>query len=161
MSFLKLTLYQKPSLSPTAFWAWQDTEIQTSPPRKLRFGAALNQWVIYDKYMKNEAAKERAEAEEDSNRKDLRATRRKLTADEVESAKDVETRKMIKCGVILERMVNQNNHSDISIGSAVLIMCIYSYLHDCMILYFVVACLNFASTTKMQTTGSTRIRATS
>ena len=84
--------------------------------------------------MKNEAAKERAEAEEDSNRKDLRATRRKLTADEVESAKDVETRKMIKCGIILERMVNQNNHSDISIGSAVLIMYIYLCLH--VIIFF-------------------------
>ena len=133
LSFLRLTLYQKPTITYT-FCAWQDTEIQTSPPRKLRFGAALNQWVIYDKYMKNEAAKERAEAEEDSNRKDLRATRRKLTADEVESAKDVETRKMIKCGIILERMVNQNNHSDISIGSAVLIMYIYLCLH--VIIFF-------------------------
>lgn len=42
----------------------QTTTMQTSPPMKRRFNGLVNQWVIYDKYMMYEAAKERAEENE-------------------------------------------------------------------------------------------------
>ena len=35
--------------------------MQTSPPQKRRFTGLLNQWLIYDKYMAYEFAKERLE----------------------------------------------------------------------------------------------------
>ena len=38
--------------------------MQTSPPTKRNFNSLVNQWVIYDRYMAYEAAKERAEENE-------------------------------------------------------------------------------------------------
>ena len=35
--------------------------MQTSPPRKCNYNGLVNQWVIYDKYMAYEYAKEQAE----------------------------------------------------------------------------------------------------
>ena len=42
-------------------------EIQTEPPAKLNFTGLLTQWLIYDKYVKYEAAKELAEIEDNKN----------------------------------------------------------------------------------------------
>ena len=42
--------------------------------------------------------------------------RRRLTEPEQESDKEIMKRKMFRSAMILERMVNQNNHNDISQG---------------------------------------------
>ena len=88
--------------------------MQTEPPEKLNFCAQLNQWTIYDKYQRYEAAKERAEELE--AKKDDRKIRRRLMETTTENSTEGEKRKMLRCTQILERMVNQNNCNDISIG---------------------------------------------
>ena len=88
--------------------------MQTEPPEKLNFSAQLNQWTIYDKYQRYEAAKERAEKLE--AKKDDRKIRRRLMETTTENSAEEEKRKMLRCSQILERMVNQNNCNDISIG---------------------------------------------
>ena len=88
--------------------------MQTEPPEKLNFCAQLNQWTIYDKYQRYEAAKERAEELE--AKKDDRKIRRRLMETTTENSAEEEKRKMLRCSQILERMVNQNNCYDISVG---------------------------------------------
>ena len=79
----------------------------------------VNQWVIYDKYMAYEHAKELAEEHEtkmDSGMAHLKSVRKRLTEPEQEDPKEVMLNKMMRCARILERMVNQNNHFDIAQG---------------------------------------------
>ena len=89
--------------------------MQTDPPPKLNFSGLLNQWTIYDKYQQYEAFKERTEHEDD-NKREEKKIRRKFMESPEESTLEIEKRKMLRCGRILERMVNQNNYNDISIG---------------------------------------------
>ena len=91
--------------------------MQTSPPRKCNFNGLVNQWVIYDKYMAYEYAKE--QAEENEAKKEMmpvKPMRRRFIEEEKEGEKEVLKREMIRCARILERMVNQNNHHEISLG---------------------------------------------
>ena len=88
--------------------------MQTEPPDKLNFTGLLTQWVIYDKYIKYEAAKELAEMDENKNC--LPQMRRNYHEEEEEHILEREKRKMKRCGLILERMVNQNVFNDISLG---------------------------------------------
>ena len=93
--------------------------MQTSPPTKKRFNQIVNQWVIYDKYMAYEHAKEMAEEREskmESGLAHLKSTRKRLTEPEQEDPKEVMLDKMMRCARVLERMVNQNNHFDIAQG---------------------------------------------
>ena len=92
----------------------EDVEIQTEPPDKLNFSGLLTQWVIYDKYLRYEAAKEAAEIDENKNC--LTGLRRKFHEKEEEQVLEMEKKKMKRCGLILERMVNQNVYNDISLG---------------------------------------------
>ena len=113
-------------LSPPRFiyiFAWssgfQDTMMQTSPPTKKRFNNIVNQWVIYDKYMAYEHAKEVAEEHEskmESGMGNMKSVRKRLTQPEPEDPKELMLSKMMRCARILERMVNQNNHFDIAQG---------------------------------------------
>ena len=67
--------------------------------------------------MAYEVAKE--QAEEYESKKDMmmiKPMRRRLNEEEEEGEKEVVKREMIRCARILERMVNQNNHHDISLG---------------------------------------------
>ena len=93
----------------------KDVEIQTEPPVKLNFTGLLTQWLIYDKYVKYEAAKELAEIEDKQSC--LSQRRRKFHQKKEEQVLEMEKRKMKRCGLILERMVNQNVFNDISLGS--------------------------------------------
>ena len=93
----------------------KDVEIQTEPPDKLNFTGLLTQWVIYDKYIKYEAAKELAEIED--NKTCVSRMRRKFHEKKEEQVLEMEKRKMKRCGLILERMVNQNVFNDISLGT--------------------------------------------
>ena len=93
----------------------EDVEIQTEPPDKLNFSGLLTQWVIYDKYIKYEAAKEMSEVDESKN--GVPQMRRKFHEKEEEHILETEKRKMKRCGLILERMVNQNVFNDISLGN--------------------------------------------
>ena len=89
--------------------------MQTEPPDKLNFTGLLTQWVIYDKYMKYEAAKEMVETEDNKNC--VPQIRRKFHEKKEEHVLEMEKRKMKRCGLILERMVNQNVFNDISLGN--------------------------------------------
>ena len=70
--------------------------------------------MIYDKYIKYEAAKELAEAEDNKNC--VQQIRRRFFEVEQETVLQREKEKMRRCGHILERMVNQNVFNDISLG---------------------------------------------
>ena len=67
--------------------------------------------------MAYEVAKE--QAEEYESKKDMmmiKPMRRRLNEEEAEGEKEAVKRQMMRCARILERMVNQNNHHDISLG---------------------------------------------
>ena len=98
----------------------KDVEIQTEPPDKLNFTGLLTQWVIYDKYIKYEAAKELAEIED--NKTCVSRMRRKFHEKKEEQVLEMEKRKMKRCGLILERMVNQNVFNDISLGKVKIVL---------------------------------------
>ena len=96
----------------------KDREIQTEPPKKIEFKANLSQWIIYDKYMAFEESKDKAE--EIENRTDNIVTkprRRRFLEPKEHNARELMQAKMIRCGKILERMVNQNNFDEIAIGN--------------------------------------------
>ena len=96
----------------------QATEVQTCPPPRGHFSGLVNQWVIYDRYMTYEAAKEQAEEfEANKDQMVVKTMRRRLNEEEEESYKEVVKRQMIRSARILERMVNQNNHNEISLGN--------------------------------------------
>ena len=92
-------------------------EVQTEPPKKINFSALVNQWKIYDRYQAYEAAKENADREEEQRLGEKKPRKRLLVETPTpESLRELEERKMLRCGRILERMVNQNNYNDIAIG---------------------------------------------
>ena len=89
--------------------------IQTSPPTKRNFSGLVNQWVIYDKYMSYEHAKEQAD-ENEAAKNDKPVMRKRISREEGVNSKEVMLGQMKRCARILERMVNQNNHIDIAEG---------------------------------------------
>ena len=92
--------------------------MQTCPPEKKNFTGLVNQWVIYDRYMRYEAGKEKAEELELNKEKEkVKLTRRRLTNEEEESEKEILRKQMMRSIRILERMVNQNNHDEITLGT--------------------------------------------
>ena len=91
--------------------------MQTSPPQKRRFAGILNQWIIYDKYMAYEAAKERLEeADQKVDQNSTKQIRKRISEPEPEDPKKMMLKKMMKCTRVLERMINQNNHDEIAQG---------------------------------------------
>ena len=90
--------------------------MQTEPPRKIRFRSNLNQWLIYDKYVANEEAKELAEKIEGLEEVTQKKIRKKYFEDTGDNLRDLTNTKMIRCAKILERMVNQNNFKEIAVG---------------------------------------------
>ena len=73
--------------------------------------------LIVDRYQRYEAAKERAEEAE--HRKEEKKMRRRLQEEEPENVRKREVEKMYRASKILERMVNQNNLNDISVGKTI------------------------------------------
>ena len=74
----------------------KDVEMQTEPPDKVNFSGLLTQWVIYDKYIKYEAAKELAEAEDNKNC--VQQIRRRFFEVEQETVMQKEKEKMhLRC----------------------------------------------------------------
>ena len=64
-----------------------------------------------------ETAKEQAEEEEAAkDQMGVKPMRRRLNEEEEESEKEMLRRQMLRSVRILERMVNQNNHDEISLG---------------------------------------------
>lgn len=94
----------------------KDRDMQTEPPKKVEFKANVNQWIIYDKYIAHEEAKERAEEKENKVDGETRPRRRTYLEKKEEDFKEITDKKMIRCAKILERMVNQNNFDEIAIG---------------------------------------------
>ena len=90
--------------------------MQTEPPKKIEFKANVNQWIIYDRYMAHEEAKERAEEKENKIEGESKLRRRTFLENKEENFKEITDKKMIRCAKILERMVNQNNFDEIAIG---------------------------------------------
>ena len=76
--------------------------------------------AIYDKYMKYEAAKEMAETEDNKNC--VPHIRRKFLEKKEEHILEMEKKKMKRCGLILERMVNQNVFNDIALGTYLVVL---------------------------------------
>mgnify|MGYP001360670044 CR=1 FL=1 len=70
--------------------------------------------LILGRYQRYEAAKERAEEAE--HRKEEKRVRRRLQEEEPENVRQREVERMYRASKILERMVNQNNLNDISVG---------------------------------------------
>ena len=67
--------------------------------------------------MAYEVAKEQAEEYEAKKESMMiKPMRRRLNEEEEEKGVEVVKRQMMRCAKILERMVNQNNHHDISLG---------------------------------------------
>jgi dynein intermediate chain 1 len=96
--------------------ATKSTQMQTSPAPRAVFNALVTQWVIYDRYILYEAAKEAAEERaERADQKVAKVARRRLTLPEEVCERTETNRKMIRCARILERIVNQNNFSDIAL----------------------------------------------
>lgn len=94
------------------------TEMQTSPPEKRIFTGLVNQWVIYDRYMSYEEAKEKVEEIESAKEHDgQKPIRRRISNEVEETEKEILRRKMMRSLKMLERMVNQNNHNEISLGN--------------------------------------------
>ena len=91
--------------------------MQTSPPQKRRFCGLLNQWIIYDKYMAYEVAKERLEeVDQKVDQSSSKQIRKRISEPEPEDPKGMMLTKMMKCMKVLERMINQNNHNEIAQG---------------------------------------------
>ena len=111
----------------------KDRDIQTSPPKKINFCANVNQWIIYDRYTSHEEAKDKAD--EGDNKLDLKPKRRRFLEKKVENSKEITNRKMIRCAKILERMVNQNNHDEIAIGTCSRILFFSVHLFCCFRLF--------------------------
>ena len=94
----------------------KDRDIQTEPPKKIEFKANLSQWVIYDKYMAFEESKDKAEESENRPENIVTKPRRRRFLDQQEhTSRELTEAKMVRCGKILERMVNQNNFDEIAI----------------------------------------------
>ena len=101
--------------------------MQTSPPEKRIFTGLVNQWVIYDRYMRYEEAKEMAEEIELAKEQEgVKPIRRRISNEEEETEKEILRRKMMRSLRMLERMVNQNNHNEISLGNHFSPMCNFS-----------------------------------
>ena len=95
----------------------KDRDIQTEPPKKIEFKANLSQWVIYDKYMAFEESKDKAEEIENRTDNIVTKPRRRRFLDQKEhNSREVTEAIMVRCGKILERMVNQNRFDEIAIG---------------------------------------------
>ena len=63
--------------------------MQTSPPQKRRFTGLLNQWLIYDKYMAYEFAKERLEeADQKVDQSVSKQIRKRLSQPDPEDPKE-------------------------------------------------------------------------
>ena len=91
--------------------------MQTSPPQKRKFSGLLNQWIIYDKYMAYEVAKERLEeADQKVDQSSSKQIRKRISEPQPEDPKGMMLTKMMKCMKVLERMINQNNHDEIAQG---------------------------------------------
>ena len=91
--------------------------MQTSPPQKRRFCSQLNQWIIYDKYIAYEVAKERLEeVDQKVDQSSSKQIRKRISEPEPEDPKGMMLTKMLKCMKVLERMINQNNHNEIAQG---------------------------------------------
>ena len=97
----------------------KDRDMQTEPPKKLEFRANLSQWVIYDRYVAHEEAKEKAEETENKNDDGSKILRKRFLEPKEEDQREITNKKMIRCAKILERMVNQNNFDEIALGSYV------------------------------------------
>ena len=97
----------------------KDRDMQTEPPKKLEFRANLSQWVIYDRYVAHEEAKERAEETESKNDDGSKILRKRFLEPKEEDQREITNKKMIRCAKILERMVNQNNFDEIALGNYV------------------------------------------
>ena len=76
--------------------------MQTSPPTKRNFNSLVNQWVIYDRYMAYEAAKERAEENEAKMDGTLVSShvRKRLTQPESEAELHQDSSKILGSGRI-------------------------------------------------------------
>ena len=72
---------------------------------------------LVGRYQRYEAAKERADEAE--HRKEEKKVRRRLQEAEPENMREREIQKMYRASKILERMVNQNNLNDISVGESI------------------------------------------
>ena len=90
--------------------------MQTEPPEKINFNGLLTQWKIYDRYQAYEAKKERAEQHQEELKREEKKIRRKFFTNNDENCLELEKKKMFRCCKILERIVNQNNFNDISLG---------------------------------------------
>ena len=84
--------------------------------------------LIVDRYQRYEAAKERADEAE--HRKEEKKMRRRLQEEEPENVRKREVEKMYRASKILERMVNQNNLNDISVGKTIKI----KLLTECLVI---------------------------
>ena len=75
----------------------REKEMQTEPPRKIRFKTNLNQWLIYDRYVAVEEAKELAEKLEGGEEVAGKKIRRKYLEDTEDHLKEITNTKMIRC----------------------------------------------------------------
>ena len=108
----------------------KDRDVQTEPPKKIEFTANLSQWIIYDKYVAFEESKDKAE--EIENRPDFtpsKPRRRRFLEPKEVNLREETDQKMIRCGKILERMVNQNNFDEIAIGKVNFLSCYNLYIY--------------------------------
>ena len=89
----------------------------------MKYYDSVNQWVIFDAYKAYEHAKEEKEAA--AEKEELEAsegfvkqkpTRRRLLEPMKNKTNDGISKKMVRAGKILERMVNQNSCFDIAQG---------------------------------------------
>ena len=75
----------------------REREMQTEPPRKIRFNTNLNQWLIYDRYVAVEEAKELAEKLEGMEEVTQKKVRRKYFEETEDQLKEITNTKMIRC----------------------------------------------------------------
>ena len=92
--------------------------MQTEPPPRAKFSDTVNQWVIYDAYIKYEAEKELQEEEDRVKGKPNGQKKpiKRLLGDDTAVQRNEAKENLLKSARILERMVNQNTYNEIALG---------------------------------------------
>ena len=96
----------------------QDSEMQTEPPPSAKFSATVNQWVIYDSYVDYEYQKElQDELDRKTRAVDHKVIHKRLLKQQSDDGCQELSDQIVKSARVLERMVNQNIHIDIALGT--------------------------------------------
>ena len=90
------------------------------PPPKAKFSEVVNQWVIYDAYVDYEYQKEIQDEQErlKARSHEQKKIIKRLLDDDTTDEDNEFTKRFLRAARTLERMVNQNIFTDVSLGKS-------------------------------------------